>query len=52
MGPFPAKEVGQNPSLKIFIGSGISKSFDAGVQMVWRQFNINLRNPFLQKLPE
>jgi len=45
-------EAGQNLSLKIFIGSGSSKSFEAGVQVVWRQFNINLRNPFLKKLPE
>jgi len=32
-------EVGQNLSLKIFIGSDISKSIEAGVQVVWRQFN-------------
>jgi len=33
-----AVEVGQNLSLKIFIGSGISKFIEAGVRVVWRQF--------------
>jgi hypothetical protein len=31
-------EVGQNLSLRMFIGSGISKSIEAGVRVVWRQF--------------
>ena len=32
-------EVGQNLNLRIFIGSGVSKFIEAGVQVVWRQFN-------------
>ena len=32
-------EVGHNLNLKMFIGSGISKFIDAGVRVVWKQFN-------------
>jgi hypothetical protein len=32
-------EVGQNLSLKMFIGSGLSRFIEAGVRVIWKQFS-------------
>ena len=36
---FERIEVGHNLKLKIYIGSGLSRFIEAGVRVIWKQFN-------------